>query len=759
MWKKKIKKKKTQYFIIGIMILVTIAIFSMCLSFTAEFSMFSQTILTEENSSDTYVIAQGSNKFIENLTSDDVKDNIESYNSYNGSTLSVPMKYKDKDITLLNQMMLYINDIKNTPEFKISEVSNDEKSPQKGEIWIPKILASPCGIKLGDKIVLDYNDPIELTVSGIYTAKVLITSNLAFGPVIVSEEDKNLFKDEKDASIFGVNLKDNTTESIEELRNDYKYGVLFVSRTDLITNFMSVAGSVGSFGIIAALVVFCVALAMIRYIVKVTIMNEYKYIGIYKSLGYTSKKITGFYLKGYMVVGLISAILGSFILLPVVKTLGINSSQNAEGFAITPVSYSMCILSILLFMLLLFISIRGALKPIRKLTAVEIMNIGMRLNAKRVTKSIIKNAKTPLEAAINDIFKHKIINSLIIVVFTLSTFLSLLFSTMAYSSYKMNDNANLWFAVPKNNTYAMGNINEDFINWLKDDERVESFIYGNLVYSTTLTSEDTNNSLNSITFNLYNDFSQEVTGVKINGKPPENNNEIVATSKALDLLDHSVGDTIHLEINGVNREYKITGTYDTLLSSIGIMMTTDAMKECNQNYLPYTSFITLKNESDFDNFSKDIEDMFNGITVESDWFAIDNAIQSTKTMLLGISGIMIFIFTVFAMLNILITLLIESSNKRREYGILKALGFTNSYITKQNIYKSMLCVSISTILALTLHLSISRRFLSMQVIDAFTNSNALMASLIILILLVTLLVTYLITLSVKKIMPTELMEE
>ncbi len=760
MWKKLIKRKKTQYALIGFLIFVTICIFALCFCFTAEFSVFSQSVLTEDNSSDVYMLGIGTDELMDNITEQSVKDNIEGYQSYSGATVSVPILYNKKDVSMMYQVMLSIENIDNIPEFYIRKTEGDEKAPKKGEIWVPEILATPAGMKLGDTVTLDYDNPKELKISGIYTASFLITSNFTFSPVIVSKEDLTQAVDETTATIFAINLKNSDEEHITEMRDAYPYCAFTASRTQLLENFMSVASSVGSFGSIAALVVFFVALAMIRYIVKTTILYEFKTIGVYKSLGYRSKQICGFYIKGYMAVGIIGAVVGAFLPLPIVRLLGINCSQYAEGFQLTPVSYSMSIFSIALFMLLLYISLRRALKQIRKKSAVEIMNIGMSLNiSKKVSPSLIKNASTPFQMAVNDMYKHKLSTSLILIVFILSTYLSMLFSMIAYSSYKMNDNANLWFAVPYNNTYAMGNVNDEFISWLDNNDKVQSFVYGTKMYTKPVTSEDTDNSLSSVTFDVFNNLSPEHTGIKIKGDIPQNTSEIVVTDETLALLEHKVGDAVNLEINGYKKEYIISGTYNTMLGNVGILMTTEAIKECDENYVPYTAFITLENKNDYASFKNEVEDKFHSIVIDSEWFAVDNAMTSTRSMLFAISGILILVFIIFALLNISIVLMMESANRHRQYGIMKALGFTTRYITNQNICKNLLCVGISILIALLIHFSTSKGFLAKQVIDAFMDSGLLIVLLVLLILCSALLITYLISLGIKKIMPVELMEE
>jgi putative ABC transport system permease protein len=323
----------------------------------------------------------------------------------------------------------------------------------------------------------------------------------------------------------------------------------------------------------------------------------------------------------------------------------------------------------------------------------------------------------------------------------------------------MNDNANLWFAVPYNNTYAMGNVNDEFISWLDNNDKVQSFVYGTKMYTKPVTSEDTDNSLSSVTFDVFNNLSPEHTGIKIKGDIPQNTSEIVVTDETLALLEHKVGDAVNLEINGYKKEYIISGTYNTMLGNVGILMTTEAIKECDENYVPYTAFITLENKNDYASFKNEVEDKFHSIVIDSEWFAVDNAMTSTRSMLFAISGILILVFIIFALLNISIVLMMESANRHRQYGIMKALGFTTRYITNQNICKNLLCVGISILIALLIHFSTSKGFLAKQVIDAFMDSGLLIVLLVLLILCSALLITYLISLGIKKIMPVELMEE
>jgi len=755
MWKKKLLKNKSQYGLIGIIICVSTFMFALCFCYTAEFSTFAGTVLTEENSSDIYVLGVGTDSVKEQLTNDTVKANIKDTYEYKGKAISRPIVFEEEDVTMMYQIAMSIENINETPDFSLINPEDDSVTPSRGEIWISNLLAEPCGIEIGDTITLDYDQPITLKVSEIYSASFLITPNFAFSPVILSSEDFASIESERDTVLSAVNFNNDDAESISDFKNAYQGAMFVATRTELAENFIVVASPVGSFASIATLIIFVAALFMIRYIVKSTILKELKTIGVYKGLGYSYKKIRSTYTKGFMLVGFIAALIGALASLPLIRMLGISTSQYAQGFELTPVSFSMSIASVLLYLLLLKLSLNSALKVVKKKTAVDVITMGNVQKTKKAnSRSIIKNAYSPLQTAINDIFKSKKMVLLTVSIFVLSTFLILLFTMIGNSSYIMNENKNLWFGIPKCDVYALGNIDDEFTDWLDTNNQVEKSVYGTLMYSVPLNEE-----LSGVSFDVFSDRLTSSTGITISGGEPKNDSEIAVTSSVLEMLNKDVGEDVNLTINGVEKKYRITGTYTTMLNSNGIMISVEAMKNCVPEYIPYSAFIALINEKQYNEFVDSIEENFSGVTGDREWFAIDNATSSIRTMLLSIAGILIVVIIAFAMINISVIFLLENKNKRRRYGILKALGFTNEYIIKQNMWKNMICIIISIVIALALHLTVSKKFLAMQVIDAFSDSYWFISAVLLLIMILAFSITYMVNLSIKKIMPKELMEE
>jgi len=761
MWQKKIKNNKIQYVSIGLMIIVSVSVFVLSFCFVAEFSAFSANVLTEENSSDVYLIARGTHEFLEHIVDEDVKENIESYESFKGSSISQSIVHNNKDVTLLDQMMIGVHDISEMKEFDIVATTNDMMAPQNGEVWLPQNLAQPNGITIGDDVTIKYASPVKLKVSGIYTAKLIVSPTGGFGPILVNEQqlgDLRQVHTEIDTALFFVNLKENTAEKTNKLNDNYPYTSLYLTREVLHTSFMSAAGVLGSIGTMAAILIFFFTMLMMRYVINIMIKRELNAIALYKSMGYRNKTIRKIYARGFMFVGSIATLIGTCIPIMFIEQLGA-AAPYTTGFKVTSVTYVMAIMSVFVFCLILYVTIQLSLFKMHRLSVVGVRYIAQSQGKRKMAQPVLKSVKTPFAVAINDIWRHKFVNGLLVIVFMFSTFMSLFFLMVGHSASTMTANGNLWFGIPQNNTYAMGQVNEDVVAALNRNEAVISYVYGNVHYAVPLEADYVNSGLNNISLDVLSDRQPTITGIRIEGETPIKDNEVAMTQKALDVFDAKVGDTIKVKINKQARDLQVTGTYNTLMSDHGIMMSVAAIQEIVPEYTPTIAFITLKNSGDFLAFSTEFEAIFPDLTVEEQLNGVETAMSTMKAMLSGASLIIICAIVLLIMMSISLILLIEGTERRKEYGIMKALGFTNRFITTKVMLKNITVAFIGISLGLVSHLLFSQGILAQQVIDAFTDDLVLVCGVLILLLVLTVSITALIGLSTKSISTVELMEE
>ena len=264
-----------------------------------------------------------------------------------------------------------------------------------------------------------------------------------------------------------------------------------------------------------------------------------------------------------------------------------------------------------------------------------------------------------------------------------------------------------------------------------------------------------------INFSVLDHMDAGVTGVKMSqGTAPGHVGETALGVNLIKLLHVKVGDYIKMEICGVEKQYLVTGSFQSMMSSgYGVMLLEKDVLACDSNYKTSRAYVCLNSKKDIDLFKKDMETRFPGVSVDDNWNAIENSVAFIELMLTSVSSILVGVFIIFSLLNTTIVITMDLKNQRRKYGILKSLGFTTSYMIRQNLCKYSIIIGISIVIATALHKLISARLFGVMVIDAFRDNNLMLTALVAGFALISIMVAWLLSRSIKKITPIELMEE
>lgn len=756
MWFKKLKKKKLQMFLVGIILFVSALLFNMCLCFYMELSNFAEEGITTENCPDSYVVSVGSANINDLIKSKEYNKDIQDVKALTGKSISVPINFNGKDISMYYDMMLSVEELDDFEYFKTSGLEADDL--ELNQVILSETLAIPNHIKIGDKITIEYGTALELEVAGFYKS-TCFPKAVGYSPIIVNKMLLDKIQEES-AAYFAVRLNEYEADKLFDIFSDSQYCAIVRTRDSVKDNLTEFSVLFGSVGALAAMVVFLVALVIIGFIIKNNLIKELKVIGIYKSLGYTSGQIIGFYLKGYMLVGSISIAAGTAVSLIPAQIIGELCTGYMEGFRITGISLAVSIVSIALLFIILVFNLWKTLRRIKKITPVEAIAAGLVSSEVSLPQSIIKNAATPFQMAVNEIFKFKKSTIMTMLVLVVSIYFSILFAMVWNSSYKMLENCNLWFCLPANDTYVSGVIDNGVINYLENNQYVDSVVYGDFSTTQEAALKDYEEA-GSIRYDAYSSFDNSKTGIKIiSGRIPVDNFETLIGENLLKELQLNIGDQLEITIKGITNKCTITGTYDTVADNgRKIMFTTETLKLFMEDYVSTRAFIKLNDLDDYEAFKNEVETELSRVVVDKAWPAMENSVESIRMMLEVVAEILVLLFFLFSMLNIVTVALMNSVNSRRKNGILKSLGFTNEYLLKQNLLKYAMIAVVSAFIALVIHKLLSAKLLAALLVDAFLDSNLILALIMIIFIGIVLMITYIVSFSVKKISPVELMEE
>lgn len=758
MWKKKIKHKKMQFIGMGLMLMSIALIFATCLGFTLELRHYAKTRFAAPNCPDAYVFTHENISLEGNFSNEAVRSNIISVDALKGKEISMPLRIGDVSPSSMNFILCEMPEV--GFETYMQRVAGDliSKTPQRGEIWIDQALANTYQIQIGDEFILETKPASKLKVSAIYTATFAPVERITIKYCMVNQETIASLVDEVDGGLLAVNLKDKSAAAYDALDEGNPYDMHTFSREEISSYVTDISGVLGGVATAAVFVVFLASLMIIQFMINNDLQKEYRSIGIYKSLGYKNEQIKSFYLKGYLVVGIFAFCVGALLAAPIVLKLGNGITKTLGGFRLSGTYGVVFLITVALMIFILWLRANKYLKKVRHISPVEAIRTGTAVGDYQKGKSFIKYAKTPLETAINELMKHRKRSLVSIGVLTISFYLLCFFSAGYFTCDHICENATKWLAVPRYDAVISGTMDEYMIEEIEKKEGVKYCVAGNFFYFPNINLPSYEGYMGKVEVDVLSEIDETITGIKLhNGRAPKLAEEIAVSTQLLKKLGLKVGDYLKISLGEHSESYLITADYASIEVS-PMMMRLDGMKLLNPDYEPDVAFIQLNDGVDEKAFCKEIEKEYTELIAEDNWGIVESAISSIERMITSVMLILLIVLVIFAILCMTNVMVMNFNDKRRYYGILKALGFTERYISQQNLWFSGILLSISLGCAVNLHALISKTLFAVMVFDALQTSWILTGIIclgtVIGILGVTLVMNYL----TRKISPVELME-
>ncbi|GGL51006.1 ABC transporter permease [Sporolactobacillus putidus] len=768
MWIHKLRKKKLQFTLIGVILFFASAIFSACLIFTVETSNYAADYYSKKNSPDLFVNISRGAPAKQLLAQARSNKDFTHIATLDGRNVADKLMSGGRDITPGFFSFYALPDYRSV-SWKITPQTGtmNKKGPAAGEIWVPGVFADQKGIRTGDKITLQGASNRTLTVSEIINDATCPSSMFGIYPFYVSQATLSSLKGGKPTVLLAINSKTDYSSAETWLHNlppsitNALSGTFNVSQ--LLLSFTMFTLILGSIGMLSAILIFVVSIVIIRFLIKNNLIKEYRSIGIYKAMGFTNGQIAGFYLKCYALVGAVGLTLGSAAGLPLGYAVGITITRYIGGFQLSFMSVLLSSGGAAALFILLLLSVWHAHRRIRRITPVQALQIGLSSSPKKLRRSVLPHAFSPLATAINDVCKHRSYSVMFVLILTVSFYLSTFFISINYTVDHIAENSDIWFGIPRAEYYVSGNLTPEKIAAIQHDPAVLNSVYGSPLTPASIKTEKNSyganfNDSSVISWNHLSDRNF-FNASKI-GRPPKYANEIAVSSGSIKGSSLSVGDYVTLTIGNSKKSYLVTGIYDNMMhASKTIEMSNQSLKETGLPYRPGMVAVKLKSGADYAAFAARMKHDL-GLTADRTPKDVQDSITGVEEIMNPVTIMLVAVFITFSLLNILNLLLTTQLDNRRKFGILKAMGFTTAYISMQNLFKTLLLSLLSAAFAVALHLTLSPlMFYSMMGIPALVNSPQELIILIGSIFAGILALTLLFCIPLRKISPVELMEE
>jgi len=415
-----------------------------------------------------------------------------------------------------------------------------------------------------------------------------------------------------------------------------------------------------------AAIILVVSIFLSNFRIRSAIEDELAQMGVLKAIGYTSNMIIAATVMPYVFVGIIATVIGiavSYAVLPFVA--GILAIQS--GFSYTPAFDIMAMLIVVLILtlaILLFSYISA-----RKIHRLEPVN---------AIRGVVGK-----EAAGQNIL-------LFIVAFGIMVLLSFA-GTLLYNVNIKPDNfmntlsEELPSVIFTTEDEKMAELKEI----LQKDSRVKLFMeYASVPVSYTD---------GSLTAFVCEDFSKVTNDICYEGSSPAKDNEIAVGNALAD--DYPIGNEIEITVGSQSEDYIVTGYIQSVNNAGAVcQLTSKGYEKIGEKTDSVNVYLYDKNA---DEFIKEYEENYDTVVKSSVNF--EQMSENGQMMYTGIVSVIVIILFVISVLMVLLVMyvIINSmiSRRRQEFGIYKAIGYTNRQLTVKTAFGFIPVVAAASVIS------------------------------------------------------------
>lgn len=608
--------------------------------------------------------------------------------------------------------------VKQNQEFDyLLNLNNQKIKVNEGEIAVPIYYLQRLDLKKGDSLKItdgqrNFNFEITAFVRDVQMNPSIISSKR----FVVSASDFEKLRTVGEIE-YQLAFQLNDLNQLPEFRDDYsrsglpKRGPTIDIELLKITNALT-DGLIAAVIILISLLLNLIALLCLRFIILLTLEEDYREIGVMKAIGIKSREIKKIYFYKYFLIAVTASIFGYLLSLffnrIFAKNIVLYSGRAPESFVqilIPMLTALMVALFVIIFSLII-------LRRFKNISAVEAIRMGNRgdlnLNSSRLSLFKSKYLNSSIFLGIRDVILRYRLYAVLFIVFILSTFIIIV--PVNFLNTIQSEDFISYMGVGRSDIIIDIRQSEDIkkrfkeiVNHLENDAEVEKFSpYITSQYE--IINEDgmaENLMVETGDFSIFNlDY--------LDGGAPMLENEIALSYLSADQLGKKVGEKIGMIINGKQRQMLITGIYQDI---------TDGGKTAKANIeadLSSAAWYTINLDISGDRakkiaeYKQNFEDL--KITDPEEYFqqTFQNTIDQLK--LLTFSSLLIVILITVLITSLFIKVL--SAKDRSQIAIKKALGISLKKIKLEYITKALFVLNLGIILGTVTANTLGEKILS-----------------------------------------------
>ncbi|MBO4637630.1 MAG: ABC transporter permease [Clostridiales bacterium] len=592
-----------------------------------------------------------------------------------------------------------------------TEIVTEDISVKSDYIYLPYQFSTSGGYSIGDTFSFDLNGGrYVLTVRGFTTTPYHGCNNTGSFELVVDDAtyERIYERDHEVASCVTIyyKLREGVTQSKFAIRvnND----VIVMDPMAVITGNLSIENTISgrtfmslilvvSFLTITAIVAFVIVL-MLSNSISIFIRENMKTIGALKAIGYTSSDIRRSVIAQFLILSVIGSLTGiivSFISMPfigkfIVAQMGIPYTVSFNAIPVIVTVGSMLIFTFLIAEL--------AVIKIRKIEPIIALRNG--LESHNFKRNSLPLSKSPfsldMSLGLKTMFfnmKQNIITFLIMGVIVFICILGLLM----YENFNRNPKLGMLAFEVTGGVVAFDNdTKEEAREYLEDREDATNI-------RQIITLDMTYNGEDSLCVYIVDDTAKlNNQDVCYQGRLPQYDNEIAVSGVFARDYSLNIGEEVSITYGDRSYPYLITGLIQTTNNNgrEGVMSMDAAGRVIDLTNSPGYFWFDCEDKETSAAILEGCNERFGDHLLSKMNFyeIIDGSLMTFKSLaaLMLVTIVIISAAVILLVLYLLIKALIY--NKRRDYGIYKAIGYTSRDLVLQTAISFMPSILISTVL-------------------------------------------------------------
>ncbi len=578
-------------------------------------------------------------------------------------------------------------------------------------IYLPMLYKSD-DLQVGKTVEITVGShAVEYPICGFFNSVMMGSHNCTLTEMILTEDKYNELAElgyapkatlcsvrmhnKSDCLIFESDLK----TAVSELHNN----VILSNCYDIVVQSRYISQSICSAVLsVMALLVLLIALVVIGSNIVNYIQVNMKNLGALKAVGYTSGQLIGALLLQFVGLSLVTAVVGaglSYALFPAVNAMMISQTGIPYAMRFLPLPF---VISLLILCGTVAAAVWLAARRMKRIEPITAIRSGVQthsfkknhvpLEQTKATLNFALALKTTLSGA-----KHNITVCITMLVLSLVVVFSGLMTENVIADFTPFLNLIMGEAADSCINVNSGAENA-LLRMLAEDTRVEkAYLYNSVNVSHVGGAE--------LMATLCDDFKQvNNQDVVFEGRFPKYDNEIAIAAKYAEEKGFAIGSEIEITANGKTEPFLISG-FTQISNYLGrdCLLTREGSERFGELAM-VSYYVNLTDGTDIDTFNEEMKEKLGENA---------NALINIKTTVETASSVYISLMTIIVIAILILSAIIIAfvlyllvrtmlNNKIRDYGIMKALGFTTRQLILQTALSFMPAVILSTAVGLVI---------------------------------------------------------